>query len=68
MKYMVGAVDTVRKAENRALNGQGDKTLAGSKYLWLYSALGVARGNRRNTGHTAIPPTDCTVITDVGKT
>ena len=32
------AVDTVRKAENRALFAAGDKSLAGSKYLWLYSA------------------------------
>ena len=38
MKYLVEAVDTVRKAENRALIGQGDKSLTGSKYLWLYSA------------------------------
>jgi transposase len=38
MKYMVEAVDTVRKAENRALTSQGDKSLTGSKYLWMYSA------------------------------
>jgi transposase len=38
MKYMVEAVDTVRKAENRALMAQGDKSLTGSKYLWMYSA------------------------------
>jgi transposase len=38
MKYLTTAVDTVRKQENRALNAAGDKTLAGSKYLWLYSA------------------------------
>ncbi len=38
MKYMVGAVDTVRKVENRVLIGQGDKSLTGSKYLWMYSA------------------------------
>lgn len=38
MKYMVEAVDTVRKAENRALMSGGDKSLAGSKYLWMYSA------------------------------
>ncbi|MGA2930325.1 MAG: hypothetical protein ABSG43_30925 [Solirubrobacteraceae bacterium] len=28
-------MDTVRKAENRALAAIGDKRLAGSKYLWL---------------------------------
>lgn len=38
MKNMVGAVDTVRKQENRALVATGDKSLTGSKYLWLYSA------------------------------
>ena len=38
MKYVVGAVDTVRKQENRALVATGDKSLTGSKYLWLYSA------------------------------
>ena len=38
MKYLTGAVDTVRKQENRGLNAIGDKRLAGSKYLWLYSA------------------------------
>jgi hypothetical protein len=31
-------VDTVRNQENRALGATGDKSLAGSKYLWLYSA------------------------------
>jgi transposase len=38
MGYLTKAVDTVRKQENRALAAAGDKTLAGSKYLWLYSA------------------------------
>jgi transposase len=38
MKYVLGAVDTVRKQENRALVATGDKSLSGSKYLWLYSA------------------------------
>jgi transposase len=38
MKHMVGAVDSVRKAENRALMKEGDKALSGTKYLWLYSA------------------------------
>jgi transposase len=38
MGYLTKAVDTVRKAENRMLAGAGDKSLAGSKYLWLYSA------------------------------
>lgn len=38
MKYLTGAVDTVRKQENRALAAAGDKSLAGTTYLWLYSA------------------------------
>ena len=37
MGYLTKAVDTVRKQENRALASAGDKSLAGSKYLWLYS-------------------------------
>ncbi len=38
MSYLNKAVDTVRKQENRALFTAGDKSLTGSKYLWLYSA------------------------------
>ena len=38
MGYLTKAVDTVRKQENRALLAAGDKSMAGSKYLWLYSA------------------------------
>ena len=38
MGYLTTAVDTVRKQENKALIVAGDKSLAGSKYLWLYSA------------------------------
>jgi len=38
MSYLTKAVDTVRKQENRALLASGDKSMAGSKYLWLYSA------------------------------
>ena len=38
MGYLTKAVDTVRKQENRTLLATGDKTLAGSKYLWLYSS------------------------------
>jgi transposase len=37
MQHMGKAVDTVRKQENRELLKQGDETLIGSKYLWLYS-------------------------------
>ena len=37
MGYLAKAVDAVRKHENRLLMSQGDMSLAGSKYLWLYS-------------------------------
>lgn len=35
--YLGKAVDTVRKQENHALMAEGDKSLAGPKYLWLYA-------------------------------
>ena len=38
MRYLTTAVDTVRKREHRALASAGDRRLARSKYLWLYSA------------------------------
>jgi transposase len=38
MGYLAKALDTVRKAENRALTAGGDKSLTGTKYLWLHSA------------------------------
>jgi transposase len=37
MKHMGEAVDAVRKAEHRRLRGEGDETLKGTKYLWLYA-------------------------------
>jgi transposase len=37
MQQLTIAVDKVRKAENRALVADGDKSLTGSKYIWLYS-------------------------------
>jgi transposase len=37
MTYMTKAVDEVRKAEHRSLRDAGDRTLTGSKYLWLYA-------------------------------
>lgn len=36
-QHMGKAVDTVRKAENRELREDGDSTLSGTKYLWLYA-------------------------------
>jgi transposase len=38
MAYLTKPVDTVGKQEHRALAKAGDQALAGSKYLWLYSA------------------------------
>ena len=38
MSHMGKAVDTVRKAENRALRAGGSDALVGTKYLFLYSA------------------------------
>src|SRR5262249_31636203 len=37
MKHVSAAVDAVRKAEHRRLRGEGDETLKGTKYLWLYA-------------------------------
>jgi transposase len=60
MGYLTKAVDTVRKTENRALVASGDKSLTGTKYLWLHSAenlperhrerFGVLRGGDLKTG------------------
>jgi transposase len=46
MGYLGKAVDTVRKQENRALMAEGDKSLAGSKYLWLYSQENLPKRHR----------------------
>jgi len=37
MTYLNKAVDEVRKQEHRALRTEGDETLTGTKYLWLYA-------------------------------
>ncbi|MEZ0228736.1 MAG: ISL3 family transposase [Planctomycetota bacterium] len=37
MKNMGEAVNNVRKGEHRELRAEGDETLVGSKYLWLYN-------------------------------
>jgi|SRR5579871_4652194 len=37
MKTMSEAVNDVRKREHRELRAEGDETLTGSKYLWLYA-------------------------------
>lgn len=37
MNHMGEAVNDVRKREHRDLRAEGDETLTGSKYLWLYA-------------------------------
>jgi transposase len=37
MKHMNEAVDAVRKKEHRQLRQEGDGTLSGTKYLWLFA-------------------------------
>jgi transposase len=37
MAHMIKAVDQVRRREHRLLQGQGDQTLTGTRYLWLFS-------------------------------
>jgi transposase len=41
MMHMGQAVDDVRKHEHRRLRAQGDETLIGTKYLWLYAEENV---------------------------
>ena len=39
--HMNKAVDTVRRAETKALRAEGDESLTGSRYLWLYGEENV---------------------------
>ena len=41
MSHVGKAVDTVRTQEHRALRDEGDESLTGTKYLWLYRAQNV---------------------------
>lgn len=41
MKLAGEAVDKVRRAEHKALRREGDDTLTGSRYLWLYASENV---------------------------
>lgn len=45
MKYMNEAVDKVRKKENKYLMEQEDKTLVGTKYLWLKAKTNFTNKN-----------------------
>jgi transposase len=46
MKHMGEAVDTVRKEENRRLRADGDDSLVGTKYLFLYAAENLPTRHR----------------------
>ena len=46
MKHMGEAVDAVRKAEHRRLRAEGDETLKGTKYLWLYAKENLPGSSR----------------------
>jgi len=41
LQHMNEAVDRVRRQEHRLLRAQGDETLTGSKYVWLYGEENV---------------------------
>jgi len=46
MTQMGKAVDTVRKQEHREMMAEGDETLKGSKYLWLYNENNIPENRR----------------------
>jgi transposase len=53
LQHMNAAVDLVRRQEHRILRAQGDDTLTGSKYVWLYGEENVpARHQARFTALT----------------
>ena len=46
MKYVLEAVDKVRKNEHRLLSEQGQAVLKGTKYLWLWSQENIPEWRR----------------------
>jgi transposase len=46
MKHMNEAVNDVRKAEHRTLTAEGDDTLAGTRWLWLYGKENIPEAQR----------------------
>jgi transposase len=46
MKHMVEAVDDIRKWEHGLLKSEGDETLKGTKYLWLFSEENLPKPSR----------------------
>jgi transposase len=51
MTHMGKAVDDVRKQEHRGLQAEGDETLKGSKYLWLYAQENLPNQHRQRFRH-----------------
>ena len=46
VSHATKAVDLVRRRESRELTAEGDRSLVGSKYLWLYGKENVPRNRR----------------------
>lgn len=47
MRYILTAVDDVRKAEHHALQNAGDATLKGTRYLWLWNKVNIPPYRKR---------------------
>jgi hypothetical protein len=45
-RHLHEAVNTVRRQEHRSLREEGDRTLTGTKYLWLESPRTMGRDRR----------------------
>jgi transposase len=46
-KHLGEAVDKVRRKENKTLSAEGDETLKGTRYLWLFAAANLSPEQRR---------------------
>lgn len=46
MKYILKAVDDVRKSEHRELSENGEEVLKGTRYLWLWSEENIPQWRR----------------------
>jgi len=46
-KYLGTAVDQVRRAENKALQAEGDERLKGTRQLWLFNKSNLSYRQRR---------------------
>ncbi len=56
MKYMNEAVDKVRRKENKYLMADKDRTLTGTKYLWLKSKRNFTKENKADFRKLNIDP------------